>query len=142
VVVGREGSGLVWRRPASVSSGSGGGGSGDVALNPLARFPEGGAALLYYEVYGLPRGASVETRVVLRPEGGRSVLRRLLGGRSGADLSYVTVTESAERFPVRQRLELVGVRPGRYVLELTLADPVSGRRVTRRDRFEISGRAP
>jgi GWxTD domain-containing protein len=133
VVVGREGSGLVWRRRD---------GAGDVALNPLGRFPEGGAALLYYELYGLPAGASVETRVTLRPMGGQSVFRRLLGRRSGADLSYTTVTDTDGRMAVRQRLDLTGVRAGRYSLELTLTDPATGRRVTRTDRFEIGGRAP
>jgi tetratricopeptide (TPR) repeat protein len=134
VVIGREGSGLVWRRPA--------GAGGDVPLNPLARFPENSAALLYYEIYGLPEGAAVDTRVVLRPEGGRSIFRRLFGGRSGGDLSYTTVTQTAARAAVRQRLELLGLRAGRYTLELTLTEPGSGRRVTRRDSFEIGGRAP
>lgn len=133
VVVGRENSGLVWRR---------GGAAADVPLNPLARFPVDAAAILYYELYGLPAGASVDTRVAVRPEGGRSVFRRIFGGRSGGDLSYATVTETAGRAAVRQRLELVGLRPGRYLLELTLTDPASGRRLLRRDRFEIGGRAP
>lgn len=132
VVVGRENSGLVWRRAAG----------GDVPLNPLARFPENSAALLYYEIYGLPEGAGVDTRVVLRPEGGQSLLRRLFGRRSGGDLSYTTVTETAGRAAVRQRLELVGLKPGRYVLEVTLVDQRSGRRAVRTDRFEIAGRAP
>ncbi len=136
VVIGRAGSGLVWRRSA--------GAGGDVPLNPLARFPENSAALLYYEIYGLPEGAAVDTRVVLRPEGGRSIFRRLFGGggRSGGDLSYTTVTETAGRAAVRQRLELLGLKAGRYTLELTLTEPGSRRRVTRRDSFEISGRTP
>lgn len=131
VVVGLEQSGLVWRRGAA--------GGGDVPLNPLARFPEGSALLLFYELYGLPRGASVDTRVVITPERGRSIFRRIFGGRSGGDLSYSTVTDTADRAAVRQRLDLVGLGSGRYTLEVTLTDPASGLRLVRRDRFEIGG---
>ncbi|MFI5214470.1 MAG: tetratricopeptide repeat protein, partial [Gemmatimonadales bacterium] len=63
VVMGREGSGLVWRRSG-----------GDVPLNPLMRFPKDGEATLYYELYGLAQGASVATRVRVIPAGGRSLL--------------------------------------------------------------------
>src|SRR2546429_9535837 len=46
LVLGRQGSGLVWTT-----------GSDTVPLHPLSRFPVGGSAELYYEVYGLPTGA-------------------------------------------------------------------------------------
>jgi GWxTD domain-containing protein len=127
VVLGREGSGLVWRRA-----------EGDVALNPLMRYPREGTATLYYELYGLPQGAPVGTRVRVLSQG-RSVLRRLLGGGGGADLAYTTVTDAPGRMRVRQALALRGLAPGRYVLELELSDPVSGRRVVRRAPFEIEG---
>jgi tetratricopeptide (TPR) repeat protein len=131
VVLGREGSGLVWRRS-----------EGEVPLNPLMRYPRDGAATLYYELYGLPQGAGVETRVRI---GGRSrsLFRRIFGGGAGADLAYTTVTDAAGRSRVRQRLELRGLAPGRYVLEVQLTDPVSGHVVVRRSPFEIEGqRAP
>lgn len=132
VVMGREGSGLLWRRT-----------EGDVPLNPLRRFPQGGDATLYYELYGLPRGASVETRVRIVPAGGRSIFHRLFGGGRGADIAYATVTDAAERWPVRQRLSLAGLGTGRYTLELELTDPTSHTRVVRRQPFEIgSARAP
>ncbi|MBI1722378.1 MAG: hypothetical protein HYR48_00545, partial [Gemmatimonadetes bacterium] len=132
LVLGREGSGLVWRRP-----------EGEVALNPLQRYPRDGVATLYYEVYGLPQGASVATRVSVTSRGGRSIFRRLFGGGAGADLAYTTVTDAAQRSRVQQRLTLTGLPPGQYTLTLELHDPVSGARVMRRKPFEIGGaRAP
>jgi GWxTD domain-containing protein len=128
VVMGREGSGLVWRRRG-----------GDVPLNPLMRFPRDGEATLYYELYGLPLGASVATRVRVTSAGGRSLLRRLFGGGGGADLAYSTVTDTAGRSTVRQRLALKGLSPGRYTLQVELTDEASGKRVVRTSPFEIGG---
>jgi hypothetical protein len=131
VVMGREGSGLVWRRA-----------EGEVPLNPLMRYPLGGTATLYYELYGLPQGASVATRVRIGGRG-RSIFRRIFGGGGGADLAYTTVTDAPERSRVRQRLELRGLGVGHYVLEVELIDPVSGQRIVRRTPFDIEGqRAP
>ncbi len=127
VVLGREGSGLVWRRP-----------EGPVALNPLMRFPEDGRMELFYELYGLPQGAEVGTRVRITRRGGRSLLRRVFGGAGGADLSYVTTTDAAGLTRVRQGLDLRGLGAGRYQLELELTDPVSGRQVVRSSPFEIT----
>jgi hypothetical protein len=131
VVLGREGSGLVWRRP-----------DGEIPLNPLERFPRDGAATLYYEVHGLPQGAGIATEVRVRPQGGRSLLRRVFGGRGGAELAYTTVTDAPGRSRVRQTLDLGGLRPGRYQLEVALTDVATGRRQVRRQLFEIGPRAP
>src|SRR2546426_9374415 len=49
--------------------------------NPLAEFPAGGAAELYYEVYGLGSGAPYHTVVRLERTGGRSFFSRLFGGK-------------------------------------------------------------
>src|SRR6266566_2608286 len=73
VVVGREGSGLVWFSPAGDT----------VRLNPLQRFPSGSGLNVYYEVYGLASGAPYHTVVRLEREGGRSLfgsIGRLFGG--------------------------------------------------------------
>ena len=132
IVLGRETSGLVWRRP-----------QGDVALNPLMRFLRDGEATIYYELYGLPQGAQVDTRVRILRAGGRSVIRRLFGGGSGADLSYTTTTEAAGRSTVRQTLNLRGLDPGRYRLQVELTLPGTTTAITRESPFEIeSRRAP
>ncbi len=132
LVLGREGSGLVWRRT-----------EGEVPLNPIQRFPRDGEATLYYEIYGLSQGASVGTRVLVTTRGGRSLFRRIFGGGAGANLAYTTVTDAPGRVRVMQRLALTGLPPGRYTLTLELEDPISGRRLVRRQPFEIgSARAP
>jgi len=128
LVLGRVGSGLVWRRP-----------DGDVPLNPLMRFPRDGALELYYELYGLPARASVLTHVGVVPRGGRSLLGALFGRRSGVRIEYTTQTDAPGLARVRQHIDLGGLRPGRYDLELDLRDPVAGTRVVRRQTFEITG---
>jgi len=129
VVLGREGSGLVWRRP-----------DGDVPLNPLMRYTRGATASIYYEVYGLPQGAQVRTRVRVARRGGRSIFKRIFGGGGGADLSYTTVTDAPGRARVRQQLGLEDLAPGRYILELTLTDEAGGERIVRTAPFEVENR--
>jgi len=126
VIVGREGSGLVWRRP-----------EGAVPLNPLRRFPRDGEAVLYYELYGLPLAAQVGTRVRILREGGRSIFRRVFGSGGNVDLSYVTVTDAEGRSRVRQTVNLRGLAPGHYRIEIEFTDPLSGQRVVRDSPFEI-----
>jgi hypothetical protein len=103
------------------------------------RFPRDGEATIYYELYGLPQGANVATRVRVTSTGGRSVLRRLFGGSGGADLAYNTVTDAAGRSTVRQRIALKGLSPGRYALQVELTDESSGTRIVRTSPFEIGG---
>jgi GWxTD domain-containing protein len=126
LVLGLKGSGLVLRRAG-----------GDVPLNPLSSFPRDGTLELYYELYGLPQGAAVATRVSVQPEGGRSFFQRLFGGGRGTNLEYGTVTDAAGRTRVRQQIVLTGLTPGRYVLTLDLVDDASHQRVTRHQAFEI-----
>lgn len=128
LVLGREGSGLVWRRR-----------EGEVPLNPLMRFPRDGALELYYELYGLPAAASVLTHVSVVPRGGRSLLGTLFRRRNGVRLEYTTQTDAPGLARVRQRIDLGGLRPGLYDLELDLRDPVAGTQVVRRQTFEITG---
>jgi tetratricopeptide (TPR) repeat protein len=129
VVLGREGSGLSWHRP-----------EGDIPLNPLMRYTRGATANLYYEVYGLPEGAVVETRVRVLRRGGRSIFKRIFGGGGGADLAYSTVTDAPGRSRVRQQLGLEDLDAGRYLLELTLTDRASSARVVRTAPFEVENR--
>jgi hypothetical protein len=127
-VLGRDGSGLVWRRP-----------DGEVPLNPLMRFPRDGEARIFYELYGMPEGTQIATRVRIARAGGRSVFGRLFGHGSGADLSYTTTTDAPRRARVRQSLALRGLAPGRYILQLELTEPSTGRKVVRETPFEIEG---
>jgi GWxTD domain-containing protein len=129
LILGRVGSGLVWRRTDE-----------EIPLNPLMRFPRRAVATLYYEVYGLPQGATVETRVRVIRRGSRSIFHRIFGGGGGADLAYSTVTDAPGRARVRQQLSLEDLAPGRYALELQLLEPRSGTRVVRSAPFEIENR--
>ena len=127
LVVGRLGSGLVLRQAEGR----------DIPLNPLARFPRDGTVELYYEVYGLPQGAAVGTRVSVQPAGGRSFFQRLFGGGRGANLAYSTVTDSTGRARVRQQIVLTGLAPGHYVLTVDLEDEATHQKLRRHETFEI-----
>ena len=130
LVVGREGSGLVWFSPAGDT----------VRLNPLQRFPEGSAVNLYYEIYGLAPGTPYHTVVRLEREGGRSVFgsigRLFGGGRSPVLLEFdAPATGSVTR--VQRGLELRDVSKGTYRLAVIISDPATGTSVTRIQRFQV-----
>ena len=133
VVVGREGSGLVW-----VSAGT-----DTVRLNPLSRFPEGSAAELYYEVYGLARGAPYHTIVRLEREGRRSLfgaIRGLFGGGRAAVLIEFDAAAEGLVTRVHRGVALRDVGKGTYRLTVVISDPASGVSVTRTRRFQVVAR--
>jgi GWxTD domain-containing protein len=121
VVVGRDGSGLVWNT---------------VPLNPLQRYPEGSAAELYYEVYGLAAGAIYHTVVRLEREGRRG----LFGGRRAPVLLEFDAPADGPRTQVRRGIALRDVSPGNYRLTVVISDPASGVSVTRAQRFQVVAR--
>ena len=127
VVVGRAGSGLAWL-PAPPAD--------TVRLNPLQRFPEGGAAELYYEVYGLPVGGTYHTVVRLEREGRRG----LFGGRRAPVLLEFDAPATGPRTRVYRGIALRDVSPGSYRLTVTISDPASGTSVTRAQRFQVVSR--
>jgi hypothetical protein len=133
VVVGRAGSGLVW-----VSSPS-----DTIWLNPLNRFPEGSAAELYYEVYGLASGAPYHTVVRLEKEGGHSLfgaIRGLFGGGRSPVLLEFDAPADGPVTRVHRGIALRDVGKGNYRLTVVLTDPVSGVSVTRSQRFQVVAR--
>jgi len=142
VVVGREGSGLVWVHP--------GGGEGDenagddtVRLNPLSRFPEGSAAELYYEIYGLARGAPYHTVVRLERDGHRSLFGAIRGVFGGGRAPVLLEFDAAGEGPitlVHRGVALRDVAKGTYRLTVVISDPASGRSATRTRRFQVVAR--
>jgi len=132
VVVGREGSGLVWAQAGDT-----------VRLNPLSRFPEGSAAELYYEVYGLARGAGYHTVVRLEREGRRSLLGAIGslfgGGRAPVLLEFDAAAEGPVT-RVHRGVALRDVRKGTYRLSVVITDPASGVSATRTRRFQVVAR--
>ena len=130
LVVGREGSGLVWFSPAGDT----------VRLNPLQRFPEGSAVNLYYEIYGLPNGTPYHTVVRLEREGGRSVfgsIGRLFGGGRSPVLLEFDAPSTGSVTRVQRGLELRDVSKGTYRLSVIISDPATGTSVTRVQRFQV-----
>jgi hypothetical protein len=126
LVLGRRGSGLVWAT-----------GSDTVHLNPLGRFPEGGAAELYYEVYGLAAGTSYHTLVRLQREGGRSIFRRLFGDGRGPVLFEFDAAADGPVTRVQRAVDLRDASKGSYVLTVEIRDPASGASLVRRRRFVV-----
>jgi len=132
VVVGRTGSGLLWALPDDT-----------VFLNPLDRFPEGSVAELYYEVYGLERGAAYHTEVRLQKLGGTSllgVIRGLFGGRHPPVLLAFDAVADGPATRVHRGVDLRGVSRGDYVLTVRLTDPATGRALVRTRRFQVVAR--
>jgi GWxTD domain-containing protein len=133
LVVGRVGSGLVWS-----------GGADTVFLNPLDRFPEGGTAELYCEVYGVPLGGIYHTVIRLERRGGRSVFgafSRLFGG--GKRLPVLLEFDAPSDGPVTRVHRRVGLSDsprGSYVLTLRIGDPATGIEVTRSASFTVVAR--
>jgi GWxTD domain-containing protein len=130
VVVGRDGSGLEWVSPAGDT----------VRLNPLERFPEGGTLNLYYEVYGLARGAPYHTVVRLEREGSHSffaAIGRLFGGRHAPVLLEFDAPANGAVTRVQRGIELRDVSKGSYRLTVVISDPASGASVTRVQRFQV-----
>ena len=130
LVVGREGSGLVWFSPAGDT----------VRLNPLQRFPEGSAVNLYYEIYGLAPGTPYHTVVRLEREGGRSVfgsIGRLFGGGRSPVLLEFDAPSTGSITRVQRGLELRDVSKGTYRLSVIITDPATGTGITRVQRFQV-----
>jgi GWxTD domain-containing protein len=129
LVLGRRGSGLVWTEPPDT-----------VQLNPLAQFPEHGAAELYYEVYGLAAGAPYHTAVRLERTGGRSFLSRLLGRKSTPLLLEFDASADGPLTRVHRALDLRDAPTGSYVLTVQIRDPATGVTLTRHQHFVVASR--
>jgi GWxTD domain-containing protein len=132
VVVGRDGSVLVW-----VPAGD------TVRLNPLNRFPEGSAAELYYEIYGLSAGALYHTVVRLDKEGGRSIfsaIGKLFGGGRSPVLLEFDAPADGPVTRVHRGIALRDVAKGNYRLTVIITDPASGASATRTQRFQVVAR--
>lgn len=134
LVVGRADAGLVWTDRGDT-----------VFLNPLEQFPEGSAAELYYEVYGVPAGAAYHTAVRLeRRQGGGSVFGffgRLFGGKKEGPvtLSFDAASDGPITH-VHRQIALRDVPRGRYVLSVRITHPASGMTVTQEQALDVVGR--
>ncbi|HEY2824732.1 MAG TPA: hypothetical protein VGI83_04235, partial [Gemmatimonadales bacterium] len=123
LVAGRAGSGLLWLD-----------GKDTVMLNPLGIYPEGGAVDLFYELGNVTRGDHFHTRIVVEPEGGRSIFQRIAGlfggGGPAVRVEYDGVADSVLSRQ-HQRVSLKGVGTGRYRVTLSVQLPGSEARHVR-----------
>jgi len=127
LVLGSRTANLTWRRSEQDT----------VLFNPLETFKRSDEMQLYYEVEGLRPGAPYQVRLAVRRQGGGGGLfRKIFGGGSAAlslkfDAQAVAALESAHR-----GLQLDQLKPGSYVLEVTVTDD-QGRRDQRMRPFKV-----
>lgn len=111
-----------------------------VFVSPLDRFPGGGDAQLYYEVYGLPAGTTYHTEIRVERRGGGSIfsaIRHLFGGNHPPVLLAFDATSEGPVNRIHRAIALRDVPTGGYDLTLRITDPVSGRLLTRVRHLEV-----
>ncbi len=119
-----EPAGKGWRR-----------GEVELGLVPPRRFAPGTAVSLFYEIYNVPAGAPLRTRIRIERLAGGGVLRwlgRIFGGGSAAlELFYDGIADPDPAAVIRRarRVELGNIRPGQYRLTVEVS---SGGQVARR----------
>jgi GWxTD domain-containing protein len=129
LVLGSRSANLTWRRPDQDT----------VLFNPLQTFKRSEEMQLYYEVAGLRPGNPYEVRLAVRKHGGGGGLFRKIFGGGGAALSLKFNTQAAAALESAHRgLQLDRLKPGNYVLEVTVTDG-EGRRDQRVRPFQVVG---
>jgi GWxTD domain-containing protein len=110
LVLGREGSGLVWQSNA-----------GRIPLNPIDVFPDKGSAELYYELHDARPGTRYSTDIEVKG---------INGGAKGN--VHLTFTEIARSTVVRARrsIGLDKLEPGKYQVTVTVTEQGTGRTAT------------
>jgi GWxTD domain-containing protein len=127
LVLGSRRANLAWRRSEQDT----------VLFNPLRTFRRAEEMQLYYEVQGLQPGSSYEVRLAVRKQGGSGGLFRKVFGGGGAAISLKFNTKAtAMRESVHRGLQLEKLKPGMYVLELTVTD-AGGHRDQRLRPFQV-----
>ncbi len=119
LVLGREGSGLSWQY-----------GGRAVALNPLNAFPHGTDAELFYELGGLTSGARYQVTT--------SVRRAPADPKEKPALQIAFDLEPLAAYQqVTRGIGLANLKPGSYLLEVTVKEAGTTRQVTRRRSLNI-----
>ncbi len=111
--------------------------SGDTAwANPLATFPTTLPLQLYFEVTGLARATPYRIDITMaRPRSG-SVFRRIFGGNGAAIRVGFEGTHPGGIAAVARTISLAEIKPGDYVLEVTVTDQ-AGNTATRRRNVSV-----
>jgi GWxTD domain-containing protein len=108
-----------------------------VLFNPLQTFKRSDEMQLYYEVDGLKPGEPYSVRLAVKKQGGGGGLFRKIFGGGGAALSLEFDAQAASTLePAHRGLRLERLKPGNYVLEVTVTDG-AGRRDQRLRPFKV-----
>ena len=110
-----------------------------VWVNPTATFHISDPISVYYEASGLVPGASYQVRLLIKPAGGVSFFKRLLGVFGGGGVPVrieSTVRAAAPQLVVAREIGLEKLKPASYVLEVTISGS-SGSKVTRHQEFTV-----
>jgi hypothetical protein len=127
LVLGNRSSNLFWR-PA---------GGDTVLFNPLRIYKRSDEMQLYYEVGGLEPGTPYEVKLAVKKEGGGGGLFRKVFGGGGAALTLkFDAQASAPLESAHRGLQLDRLKPGNYVLEVTVTD-AEGRKDQRLQPFQV-----
>lgn len=119
LILGREQSGMSWTY-----------GGSKVPLNPLNAYPKGADAELFYEVGGLKSGGSYQVSTAVRKADADP------RDKPAVQASFaITATGSYQQ--VTRGIGLANLKPGAYLLEVTVKEAGSSREVTRRRSLNI-----
>lgn len=112
VILGREGA-ITWTYAGT-----------KIPLNPLNAFPRGSDAEMFYEVGGLIKGNSYEVSIAVRKPDDKATSKPL------SEVSF-TFDAEAEYQRVTRGIGLQQVKPGQYLLQVTVKEKGSDRSITR-----------
>lgn len=108
--------------------------SGDTAwANPLATFPSALPLQLYFEVTGLVRGTLYRIDITMARARVGSVFKRIFGGNGAAIKVGFEGTHPGGIAAIARTLSLAEIKPGDYVLDVTVTDRDGGAATRRRN---------
>ena len=126
LALGSRSANLTWRRAADDT----------VLLNPLRTYRRSEEMELYYEIQGLrPTPYSVELAVRKKGSSG-GLFRKIFGGGGAAIRLKFQEQATTSEVSTHRRLQLSRLKPGNYLLELTVVD-AAGRKDRRTQEFQI-----
>ena len=108
-----------------------------VYFNPAGGYRASSPLLLFFEVLGMKPGESYKTEIKVSRPGGLGPIGRLFRGGGGGITIRNEELAGGTRIPVARELDLGRLRPGNYVLEVTVEQ--GGRKVRRRSPFQVVG---
>jgi GWxTD domain-containing protein len=126
LVLGSRSANLTWRRTPDDT----------VRFNPLRTYRRSEEMELYYEIDGLrPAPYTVELAVKKKGSGG-GLFRKIFGGGGAAIRLKFDEQATTSQVSTHRRLQLSRLKPGNYILEVTVVD-ATGRKDRRAREFQV-----